>query len=231
MGFLDSRLFVRPKYPTKPFADQVVIVTGSNVGLGFEAARHFACLDAARVILAVRNIPSGERAKGSIEQSTGRRGVCEVWELDLASYDSVKAFAARASELPRLDILMANAGVATTRYSTAEGHELTITVNVINTFHLAFLLVPKLKSTAREFPPANPHLSIVTSKVHAWTDLPEWATDNTFATLDDEITAKMNMRYAASKLLEVLLARELAGKLEGPGVIVICCNQLGVTMV
>ena len=37
--FLYEQLFVKPPYPTKSFAGQTIIVTGSNVGLGFEAAR------------------------------------------------------------------------------------------------------------------------------------------------------------------------------------------------
>lgn len=232
MGFLYSQLFVKPKYPTSTFTGQTIIVTGSNVGLGLEAARHFARLDAARVILAVRNVEAGNLAKQSIEQSTGRDGVCEVWEVDLASYESVKAFGARAAKLPRLDVVVANAGIATTRYSTAEGHERNITVNVISTFLLALLLVPTLKATAQKNQGATPRLSVVTSEVHAWTDLPEWKTDNTFTTLDDETTANMNMRYPASKLLQVFVARELASKLEGSGVIVnmlqpgMCHSQL-----
>ena len=48
------------------FTGQTVIVTGSNVGLGKGAARHFARLDAEKVILAVRN-----EAKQDIERSTG----------------------------------------------------------------------------------------------------------------------------------------------------------------
>ncbi|EEU38836.1 uncharacterized protein NECHADRAFT_83140 [Fusarium vanettenii 77-13-4] len=232
MGFLYSQLFVKPKNPTTSFAGQVIIVTGSNVGLGLEAARHFVRLDAARVILAVRNVEAGNLAAQSIEQSTGRQGVCEVWEVDLASYESVKAFGARAAKLARLDVVVANAGIATTRYSTAEGHERNITVNVISTFLLALLLVPVLKATAQKNEGANPRLSVVTSEVHAWTDLPEWKTDNTFATLDDETKANMNMRYPASKLIQVFLARELASRLEGSGVVVnmlqpgMCHSQL-----
>ncbi|KAF3810854.1 Retinol dehydrogenase 14 [Colletotrichum gloeosporioides] len=199
MGFLYSQLFIEPKYPTDLFTEQVIIVTGSNVGLGFEAARHFVRLNAARVIIAVRNVEAGHKAKETIEQSTGRQGVCEVWEVDLASYDSVRAFSARASQLPRLDLLMANAGIATTRFTAAEGHERSITVNVISTFLLAFLLGPE---------------------VHAWTDLPEWKTENTFKTLDGETTADMNMRYPATKLLQILVTRELAARLEGSGVVV-----------
>ena len=114
MGFIYDQLFVVPKYPATEvdFTGQTIIVTGSNVGLGKEAARHFVRLNADKVILAVRNLAAGDEAKQDIERSTGRpHGVCQVWHLDLASVASVKAFATRAStELARVDCLVENAG-------------------------------------------------------------------------------------------------------------------------
>jgi retinol dehydrogenase-12 len=70
MGFLYSQLFVTPAYPTTSCANQTITVTGANIGLGREAARHFARLGAAKVILAVRNTEAGEEAKNSIVTST-----------------------------------------------------------------------------------------------------------------------------------------------------------------
>lgn len=130
MGFIYSQLFVTPAFPTASFAGQTVIVTGSNVGLGKEAARHFVRLGASTLILAVRNIKAGEEAKKDIETNTKCGAtVIEVWTLDLASYDSVKAFAKRASQLPRLDVLCENAGIAgSDKFLIAEGHEIRITV-------------------------------------------------------------------------------------------------------
>jgi hypothetical protein len=82
MGFLYSQLCVRLPYPSQSFNGQTVIVTGSNTGLGLEAARHFTRLGASKVILAVRSISKGQEAQKSIEQTTHRLGVCEVWQLD-----------------------------------------------------------------------------------------------------------------------------------------------------
>lgn len=224
MGFLYSQLFVTPVNPTASFAGQTIIVTGSNVGLGKEAVRHFARLGASKVILAVRNAAAGEEAKRDIESST-RCGpdVLEVWNLDLASHESCKAFADRASKLPRLDILLENAGVATQRWAVDGGHERTIAVNVISTFYLALLLLPKLKSSAKAFG-IKPHLVIVTSEVHAWTKFPEWKEPNAFKALDDESKARMAERYPTSKLLEVLVVRQIAPELEGSGVILNMLN-------
>lgn len=114
----------------------------------------------------------------------------------MANFKSVQAFAARAAQLLRLDILIENVGIETTRHKSAKGHESSITVNIISTFLLALLLLSKMKETAKKFPSIMPHLSIVTSEVHAWTDLPgadlsEWKMQNTFQTLDCEDTANM----------------------------------------
>src|SRR6187402_3573880 len=101
MGFLHPQ-FLKLPYPTKPFTNQTIIITGSNIGMGLEAARHFVRLSASKVILAVRSHSKGLAAKASIEASTKRLDIIEVWELDLAKYASVKAFAARAQGLERL---------------------------------------------------------------------------------------------------------------------------------
>ncbi|RYP10953.1 hypothetical protein DL765_007956 [Monosporascus sp. GIB2] len=233
MSWYYSQLFIKPPYPTKSFEGQVVLVTGSNVGLGFEAARHFARLKAARVILAVRNFKAGEAAKQAIETSTKRPGCCEVWHLDLASFASIKEFGERAATLPRLDIVVENAAVANPEtFMTAEGHERHVTVNVISTFLLGFLLLPTLQTTAKTFPKSTPHLTFVTSEMHKMTEFPERHADDLFEALDNEQTTNMAERYSTSKLLEVLLVRELASRLVGTGVVVnmvnpgLCHSQL-----
>ena len=128
----DLRTFLREQFTTLPYPEtkhtgQTVIVTGANVGLGLEAARHLTRLNAEKVILAVRSLDKGEAAKKSIEETTGRKGVVEVWQLDLSSYESVKQFIKRAEGLKRLDAIVENAGIATETYRLTEGNESTIT--------------------------------------------------------------------------------------------------------
>jgi NAD(P)-dependent dehydrogenase (short-subunit alcohol dehydrogenase family) len=222
MEFIWPQLFARLPYPETSFDEQVIIVTGSNIGLGLEAARHFTRLNAAKVILAVRSIEKGNAAKKAIEESTSRpTNVIEVWPLDLSSYDSVKAFAERASTtLPRLDILVENAGIATQDYSRSEDNESTITVNVISTYLLALLLLPKLRETGQRFnnTPRPPHLVVVASEVHYLTDFPEQSAPHgaILATLNEKSTANMKDRYKVSKLLEVFFTRELASRSPPP---------------
>lgn len=165
-GFLYRQLLVTPPVPRTRFNGKTIIVTGSNVGLGLEAARHFCRLGAARVILAVRDLKKGEAAKKSIDQTLSRTpSPVTVWKLDLSSYDSVQAFAARVDkELDRVDVVCENAGIATGLFRLTERDESTITTNVVSTFLLAFLLLPKLKETARRFN-TRPTLTITTSEV------------------------------------------------------------------
>lgn len=233
MGSLYSQLVVKPAYPTQSCKGMTVIVTGSNVGLGKEAARHFARLGAAKVILAVRNLEAGERAKKDIEE-TSKCGpkVVEVWKLDLASYDTVKAFAQRASGIDRIDVVVENAGIFTEKVSMAEGHERTITINVISTFFLALVLLPKLKATAKKYG-VQPRLTIVTSELHAWTSFKHRNEPNIFEALDNPTKKDMRDRYQLSKLLEVLVVRHIAPKVQSSGVILnmlnpgLCHSELG----
>ncbi|KAL3470543.1 hypothetical protein BJX99DRAFT_267391 [Aspergillus californicus] len=221
MGFLTfayNQLYIQPPLPSLSFTNQTVIVTGSNTGLGLETARHIARLGAHKVILAVRNLSAGETARHDIEISTGRPGACEAWPLDLADYDSVLAFADRALDLPRLDALIENAAVATKNFHLAKGgYEHSVTVNNISPFLLALLLLPKLRETATKFPERfrPPHLTILTSQVHAWPKFPQRNDKRgVFAALSDKKTAHMDERYPVTKLLSVLLTRELVTQIQ-----------------
>jgi retinol dehydrogenase 12 len=155
----------QPPLPTTSFKGQTVIVTGSNIGLGLEAARHFVRLDASRVILAVRTISKGDDAKASIEASTNRKGVVEVWQLDMSDYESIKSFAIKSKSLDRLDVLVANAGVLKNTYEDSEGVEISIKVNVIGTFLLAISLFPILRKS-EEKTGMIPRVVITSSVMH-----------------------------------------------------------------
>jgi NAD(P)-dependent dehydrogenase (short-subunit alcohol dehydrogenase family) len=213
MGFLYSQFLVSLPQPTASFAGKTVIVTGSNIGLGKEAARHFTRLGAETVVLAVRSLEKGEAAKQDIETSTGRQGVLRVMQLDMASYKSVLSFAETvASELPRVDVALLNAGVIPGTWQMFEDDEATITVNVVSTFLLALALLPKLEETARTFS-TRPTLTITASEVHAWAKFEERnAPDGgLFARLSEKPLAyDSSERYQVSKLLEVFVVRALA---------------------
>jgi NAD(P)-dependent dehydrogenase (short-subunit alcohol dehydrogenase family) len=196
LRFFYSQLFVSLPKPTKDFTGQTIIVTGSNTGLGFEAVRHFSRLNASLIIMAVRNPSKGMTAKENILKSTGRpSSSIEVWELDLQSFDSVKSFVAKVNQLERLDGVLENAGMMTKTFGLIAGYESTITTNVIGTFLLALLLLPKLKDSASKFG-TQTRLSIVTSELHMLAKFPERHAKDIFAALNDKEHADMSMeRY------------------------------------
>lgn len=164
--FLASQ-FTRLPYPEAEYRGKTVIVTGANVGLGREAARHFCRLGAARVILGCRDLDKGRAAGAEIEESTSRTGVVDVWQLDLGSFESVRAFCRRAdAELDRLDVVIENAGVAIGTYVECDGRfESTIAVNVVSTFLMALLLLPVLRRSAARHN-VEPRLVVVSSDAH-----------------------------------------------------------------
>lgn len=126
LQFFWEQLTATIPVPEEKHTGQTIIVTGANVGLGFEAARQFTRLDAKKVILACRNLEKGEAAKKSIEETTQRRHVVEVWQVDLSSYESVKQFARGVEGLERLDAIIENAAIATHKYQVFEGNESTL---------------------------------------------------------------------------------------------------------
>lgn len=198
-------------YPTTRFAGKTVIVTGSNTGLGKEAARHIARLGAETLILAVRSLEKGEAARQDIEQSTEcGKDVVQVWHLDMASYSSVLGFVEKAKELQRVDVLIANASIATLNYAVAEDNESTLTVNVISTFLLVLAMLPKMKDTAEQFG-IVPVISVTTSGSHTSAKFPErFAPEGKIlATLNSGQKIDVFERYPTTKLLQTLCVKHI----------------------
>lgn len=189
--FFYSQFFVTPQRPTHSFAKKTVIVTGANSGLGLEAAQHFYRLHCDRLILAVRTIAKGQEAKEYILRGNPQRSdpdTIEIWSLDLSSTTSTLAFADRVkAELPRLDVLVNNAGINSPEWKLYEDYEQAVQVNVLNTFLLALSLLPKLEASAalaeKESPP---HLVIVSSEAHRLTKFPEINAPDLYAKLNEK---------------------------------------------
>ncbi|KUJ06664.1 short-chain dehydrogenase/reductase-like protein [Mollisia scopiformis] len=221
-SFLVSQ-FTKLPYPDADFKGQTIIVTGANVGLGLEAARHFVRLGASKVILGCRNKEKGDGAKRIIEVTTGRMNVVGVWQVDLSSYESVRQFCERASKLERLDAVVENAGVATPTYEECENMESTITVNVISTFLMALLLLPKLRADAVKYN-ITPHLTIVASDAHEQASFREQSAPRIFSALRSP--KYQSDKYNVSKLLEILTIRELAPAMSSSGKPKIILNTL-----
>src|SRR5260370_4956574 len=113
---------------------RTVIVTGANSGIGRATAPALAAAGA-RVVLAVRDAGKGRAAAAAMP------GVPEVRELDLASLDSVRAFA--SGWQGDIGLLINNAGVMVPPLTrTADGFELQFGTNHLGHFALTNLLLP-----------------------------------------------------------------------------------------
>lgn len=219
-----SNLFIPLPLPKGNLKNQTIIVTGSNQGLGLEASRHLLKLGVEKLIMAVRDTTKGLKARTELLESTGREYFSiEVWELDMDSYMSVKDFAVRAQSLPRLDAVLANAGLATNEFKLSEGVEVTLNVNVVSTFLFIALLLPKLRESASEFN-IVPRVTIPNSALHYLAPLNELEVKKgcIFNSLNNKHSANMSARYPLSKLLVLFGVRALAARLgrEEPFVVI-----------
>lgn len=150
IGFIrDQQTKLAVPQPPANIAEATYIVTGANSGLGLECTKHLFNMGARRIIMAVRSRVKGEAALMAVRKETDRQDIGEVWELDLASLDSVEAFAQRISTLDRLDALIANAGVVMSNFQEVEGMETSLLVNVVSTMLLVLRALPKLQQSAR----------------------------------------------------------------------------------
>lgn len=128
--------------------DKIMIVTGSNSGLGFEAAKEFT-RKGAYTILACRNIMKATKALDRL-RSEIPDAKAEVIQLDLASLKSIHKFAEKfKKDYSRLDVLVNNAGIMAVPYRTTEdGFESQVGINHLGHFALTSLLTDLLTSTA-----------------------------------------------------------------------------------
>lgn len=121
-----------------------VIITGGSSGIGFEAAKVLSGAGA-EVIIAVRSINKGEKARQTILRDNPSGNVTVMY-LDLADLSSVRKFAAEFKQrYNSLNILINNAGVMVPPYKkTAEGFELQFGTNHLGHFVLTAELLPLL---------------------------------------------------------------------------------------
>ncbi|MGB0384386.1 MAG: oxidoreductase [Ardenticatenaceae bacterium] len=181
-------------------AGQVVVVTGANSGIGWEASKVFA-EKGAHVVMACRNVTKGEQAQRDLSGSR------EVAQLNLASLASVRAFADKfKAKHDKLDILVNNAGVMAIPYrKTEDGFEMQFGTNHLGHFALTGLLLDRLLASNKS------RVVNVSSMAH------EQGTMNW-----DDLAWESNYSewgaYGMSKLANLLFAYELQRQFEAKSV-------------
>ncbi|KAK3944453.1 hypothetical protein QBC46DRAFT_305049 [Diplogelasinospora grovesii] len=201
--FVHTQFVLNIPKPSASFRTKTVIVTGANGGLGKDIVKHVIRLGASKVIFGCRSLARGNQAKQEIETILKcNPDIIEVWEVDLESPSSIKTFVDQANRLPRLDVLINNAGIRTGKFKIVYDTERTLAVNNIGTFLLAFQLIPKLKETARKYG-VTPHMTTVGSALYDVAKYPEKHGDDVFAWFKDESHVNMMNQYNLSKLLQL----------------------------
>ncbi|KIW21663.1 hypothetical protein PV08_02243 [Exophiala spinifera] len=208
----------KQKYPN--VAGQVAIITGSNGGIGFDAAQQLLSLGLSHLIMGVRSLSRGNEAASKLKAAHPSAKI-DVWQLDMESYESIQAFARKCNEtLSRIDIAILNAGIGPLTYQTVRstGHELTLQVNHLGTVFLSILLLPILKIKSPGMTP--PHLTIVNSVTAHLVKFPNRRQRPLLASFDNPKTFNPQEQYGVSKLISQLFLVKLAELVDPNDVII-----------
>ena len=201
---------------------QVIIVTGSNTGLGKELAQILYSKHA-KVYMMARSEEKTKRAIDSIKTAVPKSyGELIFLPLDLSDLRSLKTSAeAFLRREQRLHLLFNNAGVGYPEKGskTKQGYELQLGVNCIGTFAFTKLLTPTLVSTARISEPNSVRVVWVSSSAAE-----AFAPGDFLKALPKIGTKAPFDQYCVSKLGNHLHATQFAAHYKADGVISIPLN-------
>eukprot|EP01111_Echinosteliopsis_oligospora_P011740 TRINITY_DN3936_c0_g1_i1.p1 TRINITY_DN3936_c0_g1~~TRINITY_DN3936_c0_g1_i1.p1 ORF type:complete len:335 (-),score=69.72 TRINITY_DN3936_c0_g1_i1:33-1037(-) len=214
-GFLVDQFTPVPLH-WRDLTGKIVVITGGNVGLGYEAAKHISTMYPEKLIIACRDPKKGQKAVEGIKAHSGFENV-EVWEFDLSSFANVSSFVKRYQESGlRLDILISNAACAPDTWNfTEDGFEICLQVNHLSNMLLVLGLIPVMDRTAKEHK-TEPRIVVVSSEVHGYTTYPQGKESDPIAALNDKSRSDIQDRYQVSKLLNVYMARKIASLIKSP---------------
>jgi retinol dehydrogenase 12 len=183
------------------------LVTGATHGIGLVTARALAAAGAT-VLVHGRDAELGAAVTADIARESGNSAVRFV-RADFLHLDEVRELAEQLARLPRLDVLINNAGLidGAQRRCTAEGYDATFGVNHLAPFLLTTLVLAKLEQSPQA------RVVVVASEAHrraGWLDF------------DDLMNVRVGpwRAYARSKLANLLFMRALATRLKGSAVTV-----------
>jgi len=159
-------------------AKQIVVITGSNIGLGYEAAKVLS-QKSYHIVITSRTLSKSQEAVAELKKTASVQAVFSAYELDVASPASVSSFAeGLQKEFSHIDCLINNAGVALDRLvpqettpaalaKRAEVYSQILNTNVVGPNILTTVLLPLLLKSP------SPRLLFVSSGLGSL----EWCAD------------------------------------------------------
>lgn len=192
-----------------------VVITGGSSGIGLAAAKQLV-EKGYRVLIAAR---SEDKLSKAVEEMKAADSDAQVEYLcvDLADFNSAKAFALKVKELmPVIDVLALNAGLYTgakVQYGKS-GYEMMISTTHLGHFLVAEILLENVKAAEAG------RIIVTSSEGHRMGSIDI----ETFTEPKQGIIPYVNpmLLYCQSKLANILFTRELSERLEGTGVTVNC---------
>jgi len=186
-------------------AGRIAIVTGANIGLGYETALGLA-EKGCTVVLACRDAAKAEAAKVGILAKCPK-ALIECMALDLGSLKSVRKFAeGYLQRYTKLDLLINNAGIMMPPFALSEdGFESQLATNYLGHFALTGQLLPLITKTP------NSRIVSLSSLAH------KWGGTIRFDDLHFKRHYDKRLAYAQSKLACLMFAYELQRRLTRAG--------------
>lgn len=186
---------------------KTIIVTGSNTGIGKEAALELA-KSGHRILMLCRDSQKSQQAQQEIKAQSGNHNV-DLIPVDLSEPASIRAAAEQVkSQYPQIDVLVNNAGrYKVKRAENSNGVELTFAVNFLAPFLLSKLLLENLAASGEA------RIINVSSEVYKNGSID-------FDNLMMQTDYKVGDAYANSKLAVVLFTAELANRVKDKGITV-----------
>ncbi|CAF4962011.1 unnamed protein product, partial [Rotaria socialis] len=185
--------------------DKIVVITGSNTGIGKHTAIELA-KRGARIILACRSRQRAEEARQEIISKSNNNQI-DIEIIDTSSLQSVRECAARLRKsLPRIDVLINNAGMLTqSKEKSVDGYEIHLATNHLGHFLFTNLLLDLLEKAP------SARVINVSALAHAFFNCHiHWDDINLEKTPCSAFYA-----YSCSKFANVMFTNELAKRLKG----------------